>query len=278
MTLEIVTERLSEADLKSLRDAVCALEKESFASRLANVLGRQVQLAGRALPSVARKVVAKTSEAALRAALRVAVKTIDQKSPPKAQVGLHKALAAASGAAGGAFGLAAIAVELPVSTGIMLRSIAQIARAEGEDLGKPEAALACVEVFALGGDVPGDENVMEAEYFAVRSALATTVSDSARFILRHGLANETAPILVRLVSQIAARFGVVVSEKLAAQALPVIGAFGGAAVNLAFVQHFQTIARGHFAVRRLERLYGADVVRFEYERLRQEIAGRARES
>jgi hypothetical protein len=75
---------------------------------------------------------------------------------------------------------------------------------------------------------------------------------------------------VRLVSQIATRFGVVVSEKLAAQAAPVIGAFGGAAVNLAFVEHFQTIARGHFTVRRLERAHGADVVRFEYERLRNE--------
>jgi hypothetical protein len=50
----------------------------------------------------------------------------------------------------------------------------------------------------------------------------------------------------------------------------VIGAVGGAAVNLAFVEHFQTIARGHFTVRRLERAYGADVVRFEYERLRHE--------
>jgi hypothetical protein len=273
MTLEIVTERLSEADLDSLRKAVRALERESFASRLANVLGRQVQSAGRALPSTARKIIAKASETALRAALRVAVRTIDHGAPAKAQIGFHKALAAASGAAGGAFGLSAIAVELPVSTVIMLRSIAQIARAEGEDLSQADAALACVEVFALGGDIPG-EDMVETEYFAVRAALATTVADSARFILRHGLANETAPILVRLVSQIAARFGVVVSEKLAAQAFPVIGAVGGAAVNLAFVQHFQTIARGHFAVRRLERLYGADVVRFEYERLRHEIGER----
>jgi hypothetical protein len=78
--------------------------------------------------------------------------------------------------------------------------------------------------------------------------------------------------LVRLISQIAARFGVVVSEKLAAQAMPVIGAVGGAAVNLAFVQHFQTIARGHFTVRRLERAHGAELVRFEYERLRNEKA------
>jgi hypothetical protein len=267
MTFEVMTERLSEADLQALGAAVRALEGESFASRLTNLVGRQVHAAGRILPSAARRLIANASEAALRAALKVAVRTIDQKAPAKPQAGFHKALAAASGAAGGAFGLTALAVELPVSTTIMLRSVAQIARAEGEDLSAPEAALACVEVFALGGDRSG-EAAFEGEYFAIRSALAKTVSDSAAFILNNGLASETAPVLVRLVSQIAARFGVVVSEKLAAQAMPVIGAVGGAAINLAFVQHFQTIARGHFAVRRLERAYGADVVRFEYERLR----------
>jgi hypothetical protein len=271
MTLEVFTEQLSEADLSALRAAVRALEGESFASRLANLIGRQVQAAGRALPSVARKVIAGASETALKTALRVAIKTIDRNAPAKPQAGLHKALAVASGAAGGAFGLAAVAVELPVSTTIMLRSIAQIARAEGEDVSTPEAALACVEVFALGGHRSGEAG-LEGEYFAIRSALAKTVSDSASFILHHGLASETAPVLVRLVAQIAARFGVVVSEKLAAQAVPVIGAFGGAAVNLAFVEHFQTIARGHFTVRRLERAYGADVVRFEYERLRHDPA------
>jgi hypothetical protein len=41
---------------------------------------------------------------------------------------LHKALAAASGAVGGGFGLAALPVELPISTIIMLRSIGDIAR------------------------------------------------------------------------------------------------------------------------------------------------------
>ena len=160
-----------------------------------------------------------------------------------------------------------IAIELPVSTTIMLRSIAQIAREEGEDLTQSEAALACVEVFALGGRAPG-EAALEGSYFAIRSVLAKTVSESARFILQRGLADETAPVLVRLVVQIAARFGLVVSQKLAAQAIPVIGAFGGAAVNLAFTEHFQNIARGHFTVRRLERAYGAEAVRFDYERLR----------
>jgi hypothetical protein len=267
--LDVMPKRLTDAETDQLRAAVRALEGAGFASRLTNLLGRQVESAGRALPSPVRKIVAHATDTALRAALRVAVGTIDVKAPPKAANGMHKALAAASGAAGGAFGLAAVAIELPISTTIMLRSIAQIAREEGEDLTPPEATLACIEVFALGGRAPG-ESGLEGGYFAIRSVLAKTVSESARFILQRGLADETAPVLVRLVVQIAARFGLVVSQKLAAQAIPVIGAFGGAAVNLAFTEHFQNIARGHFTVRRLERAYGAEAVRFDYERLRNE--------
>jgi hypothetical protein len=48
----------------------------------------------------------------------------------------------------------------------------------------------------------------------------------------------------------------------------VVGAVGGAAVNLAFIEHFQDVARGHFTVRRLERVYGVDTVRNEYDRLK----------
>jgi hypothetical protein len=60
---------------------------------------------------------------------------------------------------------------------------------------------------------------------------------------------------------------VVVSQKVAAQAFPVIGALGGAAVNYAFLEHFQDVARGHFTVRRLERIYGKSIIREEYTRL-----------
>ena len=66
---------------------------------------------------------------------------------------------------------------------------------------------------------------------------------------------------------ISSRFEVAVSEKVAAQAVPAIGAAGGAAINLIFMSHYQEMARGHFVVRRLERKYGAALVQAEYERL-----------
>ena len=130
----------------------------------------------------------------------------------------------------------------------------------------PEAALSCVQVFALGGRTGTGE--FEGGYFTVRGMLAKSVTEAARYIAERGIVEEGAPVLVRFIGQVASRFGVVVTQKLGAQAIPVIGALGGAAVNYAFIEHFQDIARGHFIVRRLERTYGKDVVRAEYERLR----------
>jgi hypothetical protein len=72
---------------------------------------------------------------------------------------------------------------------------------------------------------------------------------------------------LRLVTSIASRFGVVVSEQVAAKAVPVVGAAGGAVVNVLFMNHFQDMARGHFIVRRLEAKYGSDIVRRAYASL-----------
>jgi hypothetical protein len=274
MTIDVMPARLTSADLADLAEAVRLLEDDSLASRLTRVFGAQVEAIGRALPAAARDIVARATESALRVALRIAVRTLNVQPAGKASNRLHRAAAAASGAIGGAFGLGALAIELPVSTTILMRSIADIAREQGEDLSRPEAALACIEVFALGGRAAG-EAALEGGYFAVRAGLARSVSESARFILRKGLVGEAAPALTRLIAQVGTRFGVAVSEKLAAQAVPVLGAVGGAAVNAAFAAHFQTVARGHFIVRRLERSHGDEAVRFEYERLRNETQPRA---
>ena len=102
------------------------------------------------IPKTATKPVAVATTKALSAALAVALRTM-QNEPMAASSLLHKALVAASGAMGGSFGLAALPVELPISTLIMLRSIGDVARSEGEDLADPETALACLQVFAWAG-------------------------------------------------------------------------------------------------------------------------------
>ena len=263
---------MSPDDLDALARAVDALERVTLATRLSSLMGRQLALAGQIIPERARAAVSRAATLALRAAMHVVLRSLAPGGHP-AQIGLHRAAVMAAGAAGGAFGLTSLPVELPASTVLMLRAIADVARAEGEDMKNPEAALACLEVFALGGRSPEDDD-LNGGYFAVRGLLAQSITEASRFILEKGIADESAPALVRFITQIAARFGFVVSQKLAAQAIPLLGAMGGAAVNYAFVTHFQAIASGHFTVRRLERLYGAPHIRHEYERLRQ-IAGKA---
>jgi len=173
---------------------------------------------------------------------------------------------AATGAAGGLFGLPALAVELPVSTTIMLRSIADIARSEGEILRTAETKLACIEVFALGGRLASDD-ATESAYFAVRLALSKAMTEAAQHLAGRGVTGTGVPAMVRFVSQVAVRFGVPVSEKIVAQALPVVGAAGGALLNTLFIDHFQDMARGHFIVRRLERAHGREAVRVAYLRI-----------
>jgi hypothetical protein len=268
---------MAESDRAVLRRAVRDLEHRSLATRLSGVLGRQVARIGSLLPAQWAAVVDDATEKAIRVGLAAAIRSVRSGRSPEHNL-WHKAAATLSGAAGGAFGLASLPIELPFSTLLMLRSIAAIAKAEGEDISSPETIFACMQVFAFAGESSEERAGMESRglresgYFAVRAVLAKSVTEAARYVLERGLAEEAAPVILRVVSQIATRFGVVVSQKLAAQSVPIIGAAGGAAVNYAFIDHFQTVARGHFTVRRLERIYGADVVRAEYDAVLGEMA------
>ena len=105
----------------------------------------------------------------------------------------------------------------------------------------------------------------ESGYFAIRATLTQSISKASEYIAKSGLTEEGAPALVRLITQIAQRFSIQVSEKAAAQAIPAIGAAGGAIVNTLFIDHFQDMARGHFIIRRLERKYDKEIVEEAYK-------------
>ncbi|OAB61863.1 peptidase [Leptolyngbya valderiana BDU 20041] len=255
--------------LGELRQAFELLENPGLIARLSSTLATPIDAGMDMLPEYVRGRILAIAESSLRGALKTALWSLNDPSGPAPSNRIHKAGTALSGAIGGAFGLPALAVELPISTSIMLRSIAEIARSEGEDLAEREAQMACLEVFALGGASKRDD-AAETGYFGVRSALAKTVSEAAKYAASTGAIRDSAPALVRLISQIAARFSIPVSEKAAAQSVPVIGAAGGALINVLFMDHFQNAARGHFIVRRLERSHGIEPVQAAYRRLSRE--------
>src|SRR5829696_4277251 len=121
-------------DLQDLRHAKSLLENPGLAVKIANAVGALIEKGFKLLPQGWMDVVHRATRSALTRALEVAVVSLGRRSRPHASERLHKILVGAAGGLGGAFGLAAVPVELPISTTFMLRSIADIARSEGHDL------------------------------------------------------------------------------------------------------------------------------------------------
>jgi hypothetical protein len=124
--------------------------------------------------------------------------------------------------------------------------------------------MQCVAVLGLaaqGGNGP------DVGYFAARAVFGRLISGASAALAERGTASYSGPVIRAMIEAIAPRFGLVVSERVAASALPVLGALGGATLNMLFVRHFQRTAHGHFTIRRLERLYGSEVVGAYYRGL-----------
>lgn len=258
--------KLPPEDLAELRWAYQQLEHPSLAARLCDVIGSPVQQGLQLLPKPWYRRLRTVAEISIHKTLGLAIDSMEHVAPARAHDPLHKLLVAGTGAISGFFGPLTLLVELPVTTTLMLRSIADIADSEGEDLTTPEARFACVEVFALGGRSPRDK-AADAGYYGLRLTLSFHFTDA---LLHTGQQTPLSiPAGIELVRAIATRFGVVVSDVAAARMIPVAGAVSGAMLNLVFMQHFQDVARGHFIIRRLERSHGIEAVRAAYENQQQ---------
>src|SRR3979490_3046164 len=110
---------MTPADREALAKAVKSLEHPSLAARLANLVGKPVELIGYALPSFVSKAVASATTKGLEAALKVALRTLPR-SPRTGSELLHRALAMASGAPDATVTLAALPAAVPRSTVIIL--------------------------------------------------------------------------------------------------------------------------------------------------------------
>ena len=172
-------------------------------------------------------------EAAAFKALDVAYRTAGKSHHPAMPSGdrAHLALATLTGAVGGVAGLASALAELPITTTMILRSIQSIAAGHGFDLADPVVRAECLATFAAGSPLPRDDG-------------ANTSFVTARITL-------SGPAIQRLIATIAPRFAALIGQKLAAQAVPVIGAFTGAGINYTFMDYFQEMAHVRFGLMRL---------------------------
>jgi len=263
-------------DWRDLQRAVDLLESPTLTAKMANLIGSPLEFAVKRLPDSVSRRIHGAVEAALFKSAQAALWTMDNTPGKAASTRWHKLAAATSGAVGGAFGFTTLFIELPVSTTIMMRSVADVARSEGFDLREMSTRHACLEVFALGGN-SGKDDASETGYYITRGFTAEVMRHLSAELAGRAVGGSPVMIgltpkeagkwLAKLVEKVAARFGLVVTEKFAAQAVPIVGAVAGATLNTMFTDYYQDVARGHFIVRRLERTYGYETVRAAYSML-----------
>jgi hypothetical protein len=270
-------------DLQALETAVRLLTETPVMIKITNVVGSTIEAGLKALPQKGRDVIQAATHKGLHKAVEIAGKTLEAKTQ-QASSKSHLLAAATTGAIGGFFGFAGLAVDIPATTVLMMRSILDIARSEGHDITDSKVQLECLSVFSHGSESSDADDKTDASYYASRAALAEVMTEAARSLSKiaadraaKNLSAKTAGKWVaQLIDAIATRFGIVITEKAALQAAPFLGAFTGATVNSLFMDFYQDTARGHFTVLRLEEKYGMEAIRSEFEHIRHAMAAPAR--
>ena len=198
-----------------------------------NFVGGQVQDGLRLLPKSARSQFDAAVRSALLQSYEAAHKSRQGAGERFAGERINRAFATLSGALGGIGGLPTALLELPVATTVIFRAVQDIADAHGEDPTSPEARLECLRVFGAGGPGGLDDGV-DTAFIGARLSITGSAVQS-------------------LVSKIAPRFGIVISQKIASQAVPIIGAAAGAGTNYAFINYYSEMANVHFGLRKIAR-------------------------
>ena len=212
-----------------------------------NFVGGQVEDGLKLLPKSARDQVDEIARVALRHSFDVASRS---RSGVRQNIGsdrLHKLIGTLSGAVGGFGGLPTAIAELPVATTVIFRAVHHVAIEHGEDPDAPATRMECLAVFGAGGPGTEDDGV-------------DTAFIGARLSISGAAVNG-------LISKVAPKFAAVLSQKLASQAVPVLGAAAGAGTNYAFVDYYVSMAHVHFGLRRLARIYGEDAVLDEFHKV-----------
>ena len=248
--------KLPAAQQRELEHAVAVLEQPRLAIRVANYAGKPLEGALGAIPKLNGAVQDVLRKAILQCLIVAIESQEDEAFEPSSW--LPKALTGLAGGLGGLFGAFALPVELPLTMTLMMRAIADIARHHGEDLTALEPRLACLQVFALGNSKSDAGAAIG--YYAARTTLNKLTGEVVAGLVERTVLDASAPAITRMVTEIVSRLGFVWSERFAAGAVPVLGALGGASLNMIFMDHFERVAQGHFTIRRLEREHGREAI------------------
>lgn len=145
-----------------------------------------------------------------------------------------------SGALGGAFGMTGALAEMPVSLMLFLQAIREEAEAAGLDPDREGVRHAAVDIL-LRGQVVGVEEALEASFLNARLGLA-------------------GPMVSGWVARLVPHLAPVLGQRLAAGAVPVVGALGGALANRAWSAHYRGLAQVRFGLMALAEIHGVGAV------------------
>lgn len=279
---------LSSEDESFVQAAYSYFEKPSFFVRASQAVGSPIEHTVNHLPDNIQNAISQACQKALNTALHVSLFTLEAENKP-GRIGkaakfvpssqkAHRIAATLTGAAGGFFGMPALPIELPITTVLMLRSVAKIAQESGADLEDRQTQLECLYVFSMGKSGL-DDPVLDSNYYSARMVFTTMVRDILEVFATRGskeiaelLAQGSIPVLARLLSQIAARFQLLVADKVIAQSVPILGAIAGGSINFLFTEHFNTTAKFHFGLKKLEKKYGHEALQAAYFESRNRLA------
>ncbi len=174
---------LSEEDFaRVIGTAEIYLSSCSVLSSVIETLGDLVRRGLKVIPDDWKEAITAKIHEALVFALGAAVRGMGEDPSSTSKDWLYAASVIATGIAGGAGGLPGLLVELPITTGLMLRSIADIGRAHGERLEDPLFRFTCIEVFAYGTPIEDDEE--ELAFLAARLGAVEVAESVAETIPR----------------------------------------------------------------------------------------------
>ena len=272
---------IPSSETQFIHQAADYLESTPLTKQLANL----VHLPGKSLiesvvPSWMVDVFAKS----LSQILSVATKTIGEEANQtektlEQQVNgnsafWHRVAVTLSGGMGGFFGLPGLAIELPLTNLVIFRSIASIAQGFGEDICTLETRLECMTVFSHGSPSPHDDG-NDSSYLRSRVLMTAHIVECSTYFaqkvpmtIANPITDFTAPQLVQFIAKILSRFNIIVSQKVIAQSVPLVGAACGALINNLFLGHFNEVATYHFGLRNLEKKYGRELIHSEYQNTR----------
>src|SRR2546426_6756009 len=162
-----------------------------------------------------------------------------------------------------------ILTDVTSSMTLLSRHTCRIATTYGYSSRNPKNLAHLVAAMAPHAD-SSDEG-----YLALKTAVVTSIRESGQFMARTAgmvmdrqLLEREAPQMIRLITYVADRLGIVITQKELGILVPIVGAVLNSSINVAFQQVGHQTAKDYFRRVILEDRYGEELVSYA---IRQEI-------